>query len=115
MQSTTKEEFYTKVSEILNIEHTYAEPALRRTRWNTRLLGNGRFPGFGLVQHCGSYIRIISKQTGTIILDTPDETYEFLRKQRFEPPLNKHSNSNELGAATRKAAVGVALNKHTRP
>jgi len=75
----SKEEFYNNVSRILGIEHEYNEPVPRRTRWNNRNIGNGRFKGFGLVRCHGSGVIVISKKDGTKIFDTYDEVYEHLR------------------------------------
>jgi hypothetical protein len=74
-----KQEFYNKCSSILGIDHVYSIPAIRRNRWNKRRLGNGRYPGFGLIQCFGSYVRIMSKQ-GTKMFTTYDETYEYLQQ-----------------------------------
>ncbi len=72
-----KRQFYGRVAEILNIEHEYHDPVKRRTRWNARFKGNGRFPGFGLVQCFSSTVRVVSKN-GTKMFDTYDEVYEYL-------------------------------------
>lgn len=73
-------QFYDTVSEILNISHIYKEPVPRRTRWNSRILGNGRFPGFGLVQCFGtSHTRVVSKY-GTKMFTSFDDTYEYLKE-----------------------------------
>ena len=74
-----KREFYENCAEILNIQHDYHDPVPRRTRWNTRFLGNGRYPGFGLVQCFGSSVRVVSKH-GTKIFNTYEETYEYLKR-----------------------------------
>lgn len=74
-----KEEFYIRCSEILNIEHEFHAPVKRRTRWNARFLGNGRFATFGLVQCFGSSVRVMSKH-GTKIFKTYEEVYEYLKK-----------------------------------
>jgi hypothetical protein len=74
-----KREFYENCAEILSIEHEYHDPVRRRTRWNTRRLGNGRYPGFGLVQCFGSSVRVVSKK-GTKIFLTYEEVYEYLKK-----------------------------------
>lgn len=74
-----REQFYATCSEILEIDHDYHEPYKRRNRWNARRKGNGRFPGFGLVQDYGGFIRIVSKN-GTVILYDYEEVYEYLRK-----------------------------------
>lgn len=74
----TREDFYNNVANILGIAHEYVEPVERRTRWNNRLLGNGRFPGFGLVRCFGSKIMITSKK-GTHVFDEYEEVYKYLR------------------------------------
>jgi hypothetical protein len=74
-----KREFYENCAEILDIQHDYNDPVPRRTRWNTRFLGNGRFPGFGLVQCFGSSVRVVSKH-GTKMFKTYEETYEYLKR-----------------------------------
>jgi hypothetical protein len=52
--------FYNKVAELLGCtEHAYKKfPYRKRTRWNARVLGNGRYPGFGLVRIFGSKVHI---------------------------------------------------------
>ncbi len=74
-----KREFYENCAEILKIDHNYHDPVPRRTRWNARFLGNGRYPGFGLVQCFGSSVRVVSKQ-GTKMFKTYEETYEYLKR-----------------------------------
>lgn len=74
-----KRVFYDTVSSILNIEHQFHDPVRRRTRWNTRIKGNGRFPGFGLVQCFGSTVRVASKH-GTKVFKTYEEVYVYLKK-----------------------------------
>lgn len=73
-----RREFYDKCSRILNIDHDYHDPVRRRTRWNTRNLGNGRYPGFGLVQCFGVSVRVVSKQ-GTKMFSTYEEVYDYLK------------------------------------
>lgn len=72
-----KRAFYTQCSKILNIEHEYKVPVKRRNRWNTRQLGNGRYPGFGLIQCFGSSVRVVSKH-GTRMFDSYEKVYEYL-------------------------------------
>ena len=72
----TEEEFYETCSKILGIPHEYHTPYKRKTRWNARVLGNGRFPGFGTIQIFGP-IRVMCKR-GTFIFNTYDEVYDFL-------------------------------------
>jgi hypothetical protein len=44
--------FYQECAKLLDCaEHTYREfPYRKRTRWNNRTAGNGRFPGNGLIR-----------------------------------------------------------------
>jgi hypothetical protein len=73
-----KREFYDNCASILNIDHEFHDPVPRRTRWNTRFLGNGRYSGFGLVQCFGSSVRVVSKH-GTKMFNTYEETYDYLK------------------------------------
>lgn len=74
-----KKKFYETCGQILNIDYTFIEPVPRRNRWNTRRLGNGRYPGFGLIQCFGSKVRVMSKH-GTKMFDQYDEVYDYLKK-----------------------------------
>jgi hypothetical protein len=74
-----KRVFYDTVSSILNIEHSFHNPVPKKTRWNARFLGNGRFPGFGLVQCFGHAIRVVSKK-GTKVFYSYEEVYDYLKK-----------------------------------
>lgn len=77
-QDNEREEFYRKVSEILDSETTYHVPYARRTRWNARRLGNGRFKGFGLVQCFGDEnVRVVSKK-GTKYFKSYSDVYVYL-------------------------------------
>ena len=71
--------FYAQCSEILGIEHEWNDPVPRRTRWNTRFLGNGRFKGFGLIRCYASQVMITSKQ-GTKMFPSAEAVYEYLNK-----------------------------------
>jgi len=58
----THYEFYTMCASILDIEiedHSFSH--YKRTRWNNRSPGNGRFPGFGLIRIYGDMIHITTK------------------------------------------------------
>lgn len=72
-----KRVFYERCSEILGIEHVYNTPVRRRNRWNTRRLGNGRYPGFGLIQCFGNGARVMSRH-GTRMFNSYDAVYEYL-------------------------------------
>ncbi len=73
-----KKLFYARCAELLNIEHDFRVPVPRRTRWNTRLLGNGRYPGFGLIQCYGDSVRVVSRH-GTRWFDSYEAAYEYLQ------------------------------------
>ncbi len=72
-----KRAFYERCGAILGIEHVYATPVPRRNRWNNRRLGNGRYPGFGLIQCFGNGARVMSKH-GTRWFDSYETVYEYL-------------------------------------
>lgn len=47
-------EFYERVAELLEVEHEgEAFRYSRRTRWNNRAAGPGRYPGRGVVRYLG--------------------------------------------------------------
>ena len=75
-----KKEFYDKVSEILGIAHEYVAPICKRTRWTNRNLGNGRYPGFGLVRCHGSCVTILSRKEGTKYFTSHEKAFEYLRE-----------------------------------
>jgi hypothetical protein len=74
-----KREFYETCAKIHGISHEFNDPVRRRNRWNTRRLGNGRYPGFGLVQCFGSTVRVATKH-GTKMFKTYEEVYEYLKR-----------------------------------
>jgi hypothetical protein len=79
MENIEKKEFLAKCGEILNIEHLWNDPVPRRTRWNNRLIGNGRFPGFGLIRCFGNNIVVTSKN-GTKVFACTNSVYNYLRE-----------------------------------
>ena len=53
------EQFYSNVAVLLNTTHDYLPfPFLRRTRWNQRRLGSGRFPNHGIVRCFGNNVHV---------------------------------------------------------
>ena len=62
------EGFYAKCSEILESPNVYTpRPFRKRTRWNNRGAGNGRFEGYGLIRVFGlNLIHISLKHPRTI-------------------------------------------------
>jgi len=80
MTSEEKKKFYEQCGSILGIDHEWSEPVRKRTRWNNRKLGNGRFPGFGLVQCFGpKSFRVVSRR-GTQVFNSPEAVFEYLKK-----------------------------------
>jgi hypothetical protein len=78
MTNDDKKAFYAQCGEILGIEHEWNDPVPRRTRWNARLLGNGRFPGFGLIR-CFGHVIMVTSRHGTKQFTSPDDVYIYLR------------------------------------
>lgn len=71
-------DFYSKCAKILHIDHEYVVPYRKRDRWNARCLGNGRFPGFGVIRYYScSYIVVMCKR-GTKVFENEQEVFEFL-------------------------------------
>lgn len=49
-----EQRFYETVAELLECDdHSYLVPVPKRTRWNNRHPGNGRFPNHGIVRYFG--------------------------------------------------------------
>ena len=52
-------EFYNKCAELLGTEYDCKPfPWYKRTRWNNRAPGSGRYPGFGIIRKFGSQIHV---------------------------------------------------------
>ena len=79
MTNNEKKAFYAQCGEILGIAHEWNDPVPRRTRWNTRLIGNGRFPGFGLIR-CYGYQVMVSSRLGTKMFASTDAVYTYLKE-----------------------------------
>jgi hypothetical protein len=77
MTNDEKKAFYAQCGEILGIEHEWNDPVPRRTRWNTRLIGNGRFPSFGLIRCFGPVI-VVTSRHGTKQFKSTDSVYTYL-------------------------------------
>lgn len=56
---TVEQRFYQACAELLGASHDYRPyPYSRRTRWNNRAAGNGRFPGFGVIRLFGECVHM---------------------------------------------------------
>lgn len=54
-------EFYNECAKLLKTEYTcnsWPWPGIRKTRWNNRSPGEGRFPNFGLIRCYGSVVHV---------------------------------------------------------
>ena len=85
-----EQDFYNRCAEILNVAHEYHEPVRRRNRWNTRFLGNGRFPGYGVIRmYNASCIHIIfSKPTVSKIFECDTDVFAFLEEYKNDRSYN---------------------------
>lgn len=55
----TNETFYNKCAELLGANHEYVPfPWAKRTRWNNRSPGSGRFEGFGIIRVFGDKVHV---------------------------------------------------------
>lgn len=78
----TNEDFYYKCAEILGVEYD-CEPFThyKRTRWNNRKPGSGRYPGYGIIRKFGSQIHVAF--TNPVlhhgIYNSEEEVYTFLQ------------------------------------
>jgi hypothetical protein len=80
-----KELFYEECGKILGVNHDFVVPYHAHkyaNRWTNRNPGNGRYPGFGVVQMFGSnciHIAITSPQKLTTTAKSQAEALELLR------------------------------------
>lgn len=76
-----EQDFYAKCSEILNIDHEYHVPFHKKTRWSNRVLGNGRYEGFGVIQVFNKQLfHIMSSKHGVHMFYNEDDVYDFLER-----------------------------------
>jgi len=58
-RQTVEQGFYQACASLLGAHHDYRPyPYRRRTRWNNRAAGNGRFPGFGIIRLFGEKVHM---------------------------------------------------------
>ena len=75
------EEFYLRCAEILNTDHLGVPfPYYKRTRWNNRVAGQGRFEGRGIVRCFGSQVHIALTSPAVVskIFESKEEALLFL-------------------------------------
>jgi len=76
-------EFYSKCGDILGIAHEYKVPYRKKTRWNARVNGNGRFIGFGLVRKYNDSCYHIVSRKGTKEFASEQDVFDYLKE--FNP------------------------------
>lgn len=81
MTNEEKKAFYARCGKILGIKHNWNTPVKKRTRWNTRRIGNGRFPGYGLIRVYGDSIMVINRQ-GSKMYSKAEEVYQMLEEEK---------------------------------
>lgn len=86
---TTEEGFYLTIGELLNCETNYQPfPYYKKTRWNNRVAGNGRYEGHGIVRRFGSdniHVQLrVPELTGTY--KTPESAITAIKKSLNKPP-----------------------------
>lgn len=78
------EDFYTECAAILGTtDDCEAFTHYKRTRWNNRRPGRGRFPGFGLIRAFGDVVQIALHHPVQVnaVIEGRDAALEFLRAQ----------------------------------
>jgi hypothetical protein len=74
--------FYKNCADLLGTQYECrAFPYRRRTRWNNRIPGEGRFPGYGIIRKFGNDIQVALHHpiSWHKIYKSEDEVYEFLK------------------------------------
>jgi hypothetical protein len=80
----TLEDFYAECAAILECDHVgEAFTHYKRTRWNNRTPGRGRFPGRGIIRVFGNqvHIALTYPQPVSKIVQGMDEALAFLRSE----------------------------------
>jgi hypothetical protein len=80
MSST--EDFYHRCAALLGTEYDCQPfPYKRRTRWNNRKPGNGRYPGYGIIRKFGNQIHVALTNpiSHTRVYHSEAEVFEFLK------------------------------------
>lgn len=80
------EEFYVECAKLLKTEYNcqpFPWTHSGRTRWNNRVPGSGRYPGFGIIRCFGNQVHMALKSPISVhrIFDSKDQALEFLRKK----------------------------------
>lgn len=82
--------FYEECAKLLDCaEHTYRKfPYRKRTRWNNRGAGNGRYPGWGLIRLFGNTVHISFRDPSVNRwFKSKDDALAFLRSLTNQEPV----------------------------
>lgn len=74
--------FYEQCAELLGTTHDGEPfPYYKRTRWNNRKAGQGRYPSYGLIRKFGDVIHVCLHHpvSHNKVYNTEDEVLDFLR------------------------------------
>ena len=74
--------FYEKCAKLLGTTYECESfPWRKRTRWNNRSPGGGRYPGFGIIRKFGNSIHVSLRHPVVhhAIYDSEEELFTFLR------------------------------------
>jgi hypothetical protein len=75
-------DFYEKCADLLGTEYDCQPfPWHKRTRWNNRVPGSGRYPGYGIIRKFGSKIHVALQKPVSHhgIYDSEKEVLQFLQ------------------------------------
>lgn len=77
-----KIDFYERCAEILGVNYECTpHPYSKRTRWNNRAPGSGRYPGIGIIRKFGKSIQVCFS-THKAVYTSEEEVYDALMKLR---------------------------------
>jgi hypothetical protein len=79
-----KEDFYAECAAIIGSPHEgEAFTHYKRTRWNNRTAGRGRFPGCGIIRVFGDTVHISLKEPKQVfgIIEGHEQALAFLRAE----------------------------------
>jgi hypothetical protein len=81
-EEMTDEQFYAECAALLGSPHE-GEPFRfhKRTRWNNREPGQGRFPGRGIIRSFGSTVHVALLDPAISMTGTKEEVLDRLRKE----------------------------------
>ena len=78
------EDFYVECAKLLNTEYDrkpFPWTSSGRTRWNNRVPGSGRYPGFGIIRCFGNQVHMALTRPVKVhnIFDSKELALEFLK------------------------------------